>query len=393
MEIGRIHRTIRDKEPSGEQHFFTQEAAGAARAFHKTLPGYAPTPLVRLDAQAERLGLGGLFVKDESFRFGLNAFKALGGSYCIAKILSKRWGLAGENPSYISLKKTADSGAERVTFVTATDGNHGRGVAWTAGLFGQKAVVYLPKGSRPERVRNIGVLGAETHVTDFNYNGSVRFAAHQAGIHGWELVQDTDLVTYKREPRWIMQGYTTMAEEIREALGSTRITHLLLQAGVGSMAAAMAAYVRNAFPDPKPRICIVEASAADCLYRTAEKGDGSLVEIRGKMPTMMAGLACGLPCGIAWDILCSCAEDFFSVPDETAAEGMRLLARPLGTDPAIVSGESGAVTAGLLAELMTNPAFAADRDIMSLGKDSVVCCISTEGDTDPENYRKVLAED
>lgn len=382
---------MRETSSSSERKNFTGEAARKALAFHRTIPSYAPTPLARLDAQAEALGLGALYVKDESRRFGLNAFKALGGSYCMAKLLAERWGLDAENPAYGLLKDRADSEAEKVIFVTATDGNHGRGVAWTAKQFGQKAIVYLPRGSSPERVRNISALGAETLVTDFNYNGCVRFAAHQAGINGWVLVQDTDLVTYKREPRWIMQGYTTMGEEIREALGSTRITHLFLQAGVGSMAAAMAAYVLNSFPDPKPRISIVEPRAADCLYRTAEQNDGRLVEIRGKMPTMMAGLACGLPCAIAWDILNSCAADFFSVPDEISAKGMRILGRPIGSDPILVSGESGAVTTGLLAEIMTEPDFAEDREIMGLGKDSTVCCISTEGATDRDNYDRILA--
>ncbi len=369
---------------------FSQEYAERVLAFHRSFPTYRETPLGNLSDLAGRLGLGELHVKDESGRFGLNAFKALGGSYAIGCHIADQLGL---DLSTLSYEKLASAGAKDktggITFVTATDGNHGRGVAWTAKQFNQKAVVYLPKGSRPERLLSIRAEGAEASVTALRYDDAVRLAGRKAGENGWVLVQDTAWEGYEDIPFLIMQGYMTMAAEAAAQLGK-RPTHIFLQAGVGSMAAAVAGFFANVYGDAKPLITVVEPCGADCFYQTAKANDGKRHFAEGDLNTIMAGLACGEPSLTAWPILRSYADFFVSCSDDVAIKGMRLLGRPTGDDPKIVSGESGAVTAGLVAELMLNPGRSALREALGLGADSVVLCFSTEGDTDSANYKRIM---
>ena len=194
-------------------------AVAGAHAFHSAIPGYAPTPLVSLPAQAKALGIGQLWVKDESKRFGLNAFKGLGGSYAIAQHLCDRLGIPVDEHAFAAL--TSPAAKEKlgeVTFVTATDGNHGRGVAWAARIFGHRSVVYMPKGSARERLENIRAQGAQAEITDLNYDDAVRLAARMAEEQGWMLIQDTAWEGYEDIPTHIMQGYTTLAWEIGQAL-------------------------------------------------------------------------------------------------------------------------------------------------------------------------------
>lgn len=359
------------------------EKARSVRAFHETFPQYAPTPLWSLPAAAERLGLGAVYVKDESFRFGLNAFKVLGGSYAIGSILADRCGL---ELRYDTITK---SPMEQLTFITATDGNHGRGVAWAAREFGHKSVVYMPKGSAQVRLENIRRAGADASITELSYDDAVRKAKADAERNGYLVVQDTAWPGYEAVPRSIMQGYLTMGLEAWEQLPQMP-THIFLQAGVGSMAAAIAALFSQ-LPGGRPRIVIVEPNSADCFYRTAKANDGKLHFVTGQMDTIMAGLACGEPCPPAWEILKSTARYYLSGPDYAAETGMRLLGQPLGSDPKIVSGESGASAFGFVAELMTDPSLGDLRQELGLGPASRVLFFSTEGDTDPENYRKILS--
>ena len=341
---------------------------------------------------AGRLGVAQIYVKDESQRFGLNAFKALGGSYCIGKYIAGRLGMNIEEVSYEMLsgeKTRARLGT--MTFVTATDGNHGRGIAWTANILGHKSVVYMPKGSARERLDNIQALGANASITEFNYDDAVRFASDEAERNGWIFVQDTAWPGYESIPGWIMEGYTTMGHEIATQLGGEIPTHILLQAGVGAMAGAMTGFFADYYKNElRPRIVIAEPDKADCIYRTAAAGDGKIHAVSGALDTMMAGLACGEPCTLAWDILKAYGDHFISVPDTIAANGMRILGNPLPGDPRIISGESGAVTAGLIAEIMQNEALKDLRKALALDKDSHILCISTEGDTDKENYRRIV---
>ena len=366
----------------------TGEQARLARAFHSSFPQYAPTPLAELSALAAQMGLKSLLVKDESQRFGLNAFKVLGGSYAIARHIAARLGLRPEEMTFAALRSEAARAAlGNAVFFTATDGNHGRGVAWTARELGCRAVVRMPQGTVESRVENIRALGAEVTVEDCNYDGCVRLAARQAKeTPGGVLVQDTAWPGYTQVPLWIMQGYLTMALEADGQMAAPP-THIFLQAGVGSMAAAVAAYFAQAYPQNPPKIILVEPTAADCFFRSAANGE--ITAVTGEMRTMMAGLACGEPSPIAWDILKGLTTAYLSCEDAAAARGMRALARPLAGDKAIVSGESGASTLGALLDAAADEKA---REALGLDGNARVLLFSTEGDTDPVNYRRVLEE-
>ena len=366
----------------------TGEQARLARAFHSSFPQYAPTPLAELSALAAQMGLKSLLVKDESRRFGLNAFKVLGGSYAIARHIAARLGLRPEEMTFAALRSEAARAAlGNAVFFTATDGNHGRGVAWTARELGCRAMVRMPKGTAKSRVENIRALGAEVTVEDCNYDGCVRLAARQAReTAGGVLVQDTAWPGYTQVPLWIMQGYLTMALEADEQMVAPP-THIFLQAGVGSMAAAVAAYFKQAHPQNPPKIILVEPAAADCFFRSAANGE--ITAVTGEMRTMMAGLACGEPSPIAWDILKRLTTAYLSCEDAAAARGMRALARPLAGDKAIVSGESGASTLGALLDAAADEKA---REALGLDGNARVLLFSTEGDTDPVNYRRVMEE-
>lgn len=391
----KIRYVYREKNKSasvgtGFPHFRESDARQVLH-YHRSFPEYRETPLADLSALAGHLGVAGFYVKDESFRFGLNAFKVLGGSWCIGNYIAKRLGRPLEELTFDWL--TAPETRKvlgPLTFVTATDGNHGRGIAWTAARLGQSSYVYMPRGSAQERLDNIRATGANASITDMLYDDVVRFAKTQAEKNGWVLVQDTAWPGYEEIPLWVMQGYMTMAYEAVRQLGETRPTHVFLQAGVGSMAAAVAAFLANYYGDTCPNITIVEPHGADCVYQTALHGDGALYPTQGDMQTIMAGLACGEVCSLAWTLLDACGDCFVTIPDTTAARGMRVLGNPLGGDPRVVSGESGASTTGLAVELLQNPSCSALREKLKLDEKSRILCFSTEGDTDRENYRRIV---
>jgi len=382
---------------TGKKHtafdFLSAQKAESIRAFHKTFPQYSVTPLAHLPEMAGIMGLDDLFVKDESKRFGLNAFKVLGGSYAIGCILAEKLGKSIEEVSYASLTSPeAKQQLGDMTFITATDGNHGRGVAWTATQFGMKSVVYMPAGSAQERLDNIRAAGADASITEYNYDDAVRLANKHAQENGWTLVQDTSWDGYESIPAHIMQGYCTMALEAHEQMlqQGKKPTHIFLQCGVGSMAAAVAGLFASLYGEERPVITIVEPNAADCMFRTAEAADGQLHSVSGRMETIMAGLACGEPCSLAWEVLSACSDFFLSCPDYAAATGMRMLGNPWGKDDRVISGESGASAFGCVAEIMTDPALADIRKALRLDENACVLFFSTEGATDTENYRNVV---
>ncbi|MBQ6595144.1 MAG: diaminopropionate ammonia-lyase [Clostridia bacterium] len=382
-----VRKGDREREiPAEILRVYGAETAGRVMAWHETLPGYTRTPLVSLKELAGYLGLGSLWVKDESRRFFLNAFKGLGASYAIGRLLQARLERRGAGDADLEELRREARG---LTFVTATDGNHGRGVAWAARLFGAKAVVYLPAGTARERLENIRALGARAEMTDLSYDDTVRLAAGKAEEEHWILLQDTAWPGYETVPRWIMQGYTTMGAEIAEQLGAERPTHVFLQAGVGSMAGALAAFFADRYGSDRPRIVVVEPEGADGLCRTAEAGDGKL-HAPEKLETIMAGLKCGEPCTLAWEILKECADAFVRIPDRAAAKAMRVLGAPLDGDPRVVSGESGAAGLGAVLELLQNGDRADLAGRLALGAGSRVLVISTEGATDRENYRHIV---
>ena len=399
---------------------FSPAVAQRVRAFHASFSQYCPTPLVALPGLARELGLKSVCVKDESKRFGLNAFKVLGGSYAVARCLAERLQIpeqgltksqlsesansssissastSGSTSATTSGKSTATSPASRVadkiTFISTTDGNHGRGLAWTARELGYPCIIYMPKGSEPTRRNNILALGAQCSITDLNYDDTVRMSWNLAQEKGYVMVQDTAWEGYEQIPAWIMQGYLTLAAEILEQMqaASIRPTHCFLQAGVGSFAAAVAGFLVAAMGSDAPRIIIIEPHAADCFYRSALAGDGKAHAVGGSLQTLMAGLACGEPSTLAWSILKNYTTAFMSCPDYMAANGMRMLAAPVRGDQPIVSGESGAAGAGALHWLMSNPAAADQRKALGLNADASVLLISTEGDTVPHIYRSIV---
>lgn len=370
--------------------FMSLENAKKVQSFHASFPMYRATPLTELKETADNLGLGTIYMKDESYRFGLNAFKVLGGSYAIGSYLAEKLGKTIEEMPYEELvsdrtkKELGD-----ITFVTATDGNHGRGVAWTANKLRQNAVVYMPKGSARERLQNILAEGADASITDLNYDEAVRLANRQAEEKGWVMVQDTAWEGYEDIPEWIMQGYGTMGYEAYTQLPE-KPTHIFLQAGVGSMAGAVTGFFASIYGEERPVITIVEPNKADCVYRTAEAADGKLHFVTGEMNTIMAGLACGEPCSIGWNVLRDYADNFISCPDYMAAQGMRILASPVKGDPQIISGESGAAAFGCVTEIMRDPKYRDIREKLGLNENSRVLFFSTEGDTDKENYRSIV---
>ena len=373
---------------------FTSEEAVKAHSFHTGFAQYSQTPLTSLPNLAKALGVNSIHVKDESYRFGLNAFKVLGGSYALGRFIAKTLELPIEElPAQKILSPEVREKLGQLTFITATDGNHGRGVAWTATQLGQKSVVYMPKGSAVERLENIRAAGADASITDLNYDDAVRLADKHARENGWVMVQDTAWEGYTDIPLWIMQGYTTMGYEIvhqLEAAGEDAPTHVFLQAGVGSMAGAMTGFFAAYYGEDRPFITIVEPKLADCLFRTAKADDGTLHNVTGDMNTIMAGLACGEPCSLGWDILKNHADAFLSVPESAAADGMRILAAPAKGNSPIVSGESGAAAFGAAANILLDDALAHMKEALGLNQNSRLLFISTEGDTDRENYRNVV---
>ena len=241
-----------------------------ARTFHESFPQYSVTPLVKLNHMAEKLGLGSLYIKDESYRFGLNAFKVLGGSFAMARYIAQQTGKdVSELPYNILTSEALKKEFGQATFFTATDGNHGRGVAWAANKLGQKAVVLMPKGSTQTRLNNIRKEGATATIEECNYDECVRMAADMAARteHGI-IVQDTAWDGYEEIPSWIMQGYGTMAMEADDQLhedGCEAPTHVFIQAGVGSLAGAVQGYFANRYPKTPPKVVVVEAESAACL--------------------------------------------------------------------------------------------------------------------------------
>ena len=364
------------------------------RDFHRSFPQYSVTPLAALDRLAEELGVGGIYIKDESHRFGLNSFKALGATFALASFIAETvgrsvWDL--DHSAMTSPEMRRELGD--FTFFATTDGNHGRAVAWAATQIGQKSVIYMPKGCPQVRLDNIRREGAEAYITESNYDDTIRFTASlAANTPRGVIVQDTAWEGYEDIPGWIMQGYGVMPLEACQQLSELGIkpTHMLAQAGVGAFAGSAQGLVANFYGEDSPVTFIVEPTAANCHFRSVLKGDGSIVNVDGDMDTMMAGLACGEPNILSWDILKNKSAYFAAIEDEAAARGMRVLGAPLRGDPRVISGESGASTMGFLLELLTRDDLSGLREQAGIDCNSRILLFSTEGDTDPGNYRRIV---
>jgi diaminopropionate ammonia-lyase len=346
----------------------------AIAAFHASLAGYRPTPLHALPGLARELGVGSILVKDESQRFGLNAFKVLGASWAAHCFFER-------------------NGTGAVTLAAATDGNHGRAVAWAARQAGKEAVIYVPRQTVAARIAAIRAEGAEVVVVDGTYDDAVSRADADSRANHWQVFSDTGYPGYMEIPAWIMDGYCTLFVEMDAQLadlGAAPPDVVIVQAGVGGLAGAA---VRNFLGDKRPcrpAIVCVQPTEADSLLESASLGDGEPHATRRSQESMMAGLVCGMPSLVAWPVLKRGATSFISVDDRFAAEAMRRLYFPLAGDPRIISGEAGAAgLAGLLA-LCCEPRFAEARARLGTSNKTSVLVINSEGDTDPVNFRKVL---
>lgn len=363
--------------------------------FHKSLPNYNPTPLVDLKELAKYYGVDKIWIKDESKRFGLNAFKVLGGSYAIGKCLSKVLGRdISELPFSVLTSEEVRKQLGEITFVTATDGNHGRGVAWMAKHLQQKSVVYMPKGSAIMRLNAIKAEGADASITEFNYDDAVRLANDNANKYNWIMVQDTAWKGYEDIPLWIMQGYGTIMSEILmdlEEKCEKKPTHVFLQAGVGSFAGAMQALLAEEYGEGRPITIVCEPHGANCIYKSFLADDGRPHSVMGDLTTIMAGLACGEPNTISWEILRDYSDFAVSCDDSISAKGMRILSSPIVGDERVISGESGSVGLGMFASLMEHKEELKEFwEKLGIDENSRILCISTEGDTDKEGYRNVV---
>jgi len=365
---------------------------GRIRKFHKSFPQYDVTPLVSLENLADKLGVGGIYIKDESYRFGLNSFKALGCTFALAGYIAQKLNVPVWELDYKTLPEAAGKLGE-FTFFAATDGNHGRAVAWAARELGQKAVIFMNKGCPQVRLEHIKREGAEASISDLNYDDTIRYVNELAAkTPNSVIVQDTAWEGYEDIPGWIMQGYAVMALEACEQLRQIDVepTHMLIQAGVGAFAGSAQGFVSNYYGEKDPVSYVVEPKAADCYYRSAEKGDGTSVNVSGDMKTIMAGLACGEPSFISWDIMKNKSDYFVTIEDTHAAKAMRVLGAPLDGDPRVISGESGASAMGFLLELLQNNNLKELKEQSGIDKNSRILLFSTEGDTDPENYRNIV---
>jgi diaminopropionate ammonia-lyase len=365
--------------PSGEVPDL--EAGLRPRDLHRTLPGYEVTPLHRLEDLAEANGLGEVWVKDESLRLGLPSFKILGGAWAVHRLVLQQAGRDLEGTGIDDLREAAATLGE-VTLATATDGNHGRGVARMAKLLGFGAVVYVPTGTAQARIDAIASEGAKVVVDPGNYDDAVDRAAREAAEHGWFAVADVARDEDDRVPDWVMDGYDTIFDEADEQLPGPP-TVVFLQAGVGALTGAgLRHYLRasGAGGGRRPRFATVEPLSAACLLESADAGE--LLTIDAGQESIMAGLNCGTPSSGAWPAIQATVDVYLAVPDERAREAMRLLA-----DSGIVSGESGAAgLAGLLAAL-EDPAA---REALQLDGHARVLVLNTEGATDPGAYLDIV---
>ena len=360
-----------------------------AKATISSWPGYAPTPLVPLPSLAEEAGVASLHYKDEGGRFGLGSFKALGGAFAVARLLQRELEARLGRPVSMDdiVSKAYPEEASKITVCCATDGNHGRSVAWGAQTFGCRCVIFIHATVSEGRKTAIEAYGAEVRRCDGNYDDSVRVAQSVATAEGWFVVSDTSYPGYMEIPKDVMQGYELMGAEAFDQLDLPP-THIFLQTGVGGMAAAVAAQAKRRWGHARPTIVLADPELSACWMKSFVAGEPTAVE--GDLDTLMAGLACGEVSALAWEILKDHGDAVMALPDEAAIEMMRRLAHPVGTDRPIVAGESAvAGLAGLMAAAANEDA----RKALGLGPDSRVLVFGSEGDTDPELYKELVGMD
>jgi len=363
-----------------------------ASAEIRSWPGYSVTALRLLRTVAADAGVDAVYYKDESSRFGLGSFKALGGAYAVFRLLTREiaraTGVQIVHAAELRNGKFNDL-TRRITVTCATDGNHGRSVAWGARMFGCRCVIFVHATVSRERVAAIAAYGAEVRRSSGNYDDAVRLAARTAAAEHWFVVSDTSYEGYLDIPRDVMQGYALMVDEALRQLPPDAVpSHVFVQCGVGGLPAAVCAHLWERFGTRRPRLIVVEPENAACFYASALEGRPT--PVHGALETVMAGLSCGEPSLIAWRLLDAGADDFMAIRDEPAVACMRLLAEARRGDPPIVAGESAvAGVAGLL--LASSEPHA--RASLGLETSSRVLLFGTEGATDPASYRQIVGRD
>lgn len=385
----RPNRSLRRDAVYGSRQSAVLNASDNSRAWQeiRSWPGYAPTPLIELPGLARRAAVGSLVYKDEGQRFTLGSFKALGGAYAVARFLSME--LASRGIADV----TADvlrSGryrhyTEALTVAAATDGNHGRSVAWGAQMFHCRCIIYLHEHVSRTREDEIARYGAEIKRVNGGYDNSVHQCADDARVNGWRLVADTSANGDAFAPSLVMQGYTLLAEELRQQMRSAPPTHVFVPAAVGGLAAAMVGHFWESEGAKRPRIVAVQPMTADAIGRSVTTGMPTPVP--GEVDTFMACLAAAEVSPVAWEVLQHGLDGVVTIADDVARETMRLLANGRDGDPPIIAGESGcAATAGFLAA-------AEDHDVaaaLGLGPGSRVAVVGSEGATDARIYRETV---
>ncbi|MDZ7840471.1 MAG: diaminopropionate ammonia-lyase [Gammaproteobacteria bacterium] len=376
--------------PEDVSEVLSPELAAEAQREIAEWEGYAPTPLHCLNAIARSAGVRSIYYKDEGVRFSPGSFKALGGAYAVQQLLRQEIGrLSGQAVSLEDIRERRFPDlAGTITVATATDGNHGRSVAWGAGRFGCRCVIYVHREVSAGRCKAMERYGAEVRRIDGNYDDSVHRAQADATENGWFIVSDTSYPGYTTLPRYVMAGYTVMMKEALEQIPGPELpTHVFLQGGCGGLAAAAAGYLWQVLGDRRPRLIVVEPVQADCLYQSVSSGRRVDVNIREE--SVMAGLSCGEVSTLAWMMIRPSVRDFVSMNDDLIAPTMRLLAQA-GNGRPIIAGESA--VPGLAALLA---AARQERLWKALGLDgeSRVLVLGTEGATDPGIYRDLTGVD
>ena len=383
----------REAVPPGQAYSTIVGAALSDHGFDAALqeishwPGYQPTPLHRLTHLAAHLGVHSIDYKDESQRFALKSFKALGGAYAVFRLIQKSIALQFPGVQATVVDVLSGRFKETVSAVTvtcATDGNHGRSVAWGAQTFGCRCVIYVHQTVSQGRADAIAAFGAEVVRVPGNYDDSVRHADQQAQVHGWTVVSDTTYKGYCEIPVDVMHGYGVMAREVVAEM-PTPPTHVIVQAGVGAFAAAVCATFWLAWGPQRPRFILVEPQNAACFFESGLAGQP--VAVAGELDTVMAGLACGEVSPVAWDILRFGVQAYATLADDFALQAMSLLAKPSAPDLANVAGETGSVGLGLLLAIEKSPEL---KQLLWLNARSRVLILGSEGDTDPAIYQSVV---
>lgn len=351
---------------------------------------YEPSPLHDLTELAAEMGVGKIYYKDESTRFGLKSFKSLGGAYAVVHVLREhlRTKYPGAEISDQDLKdgKYADD-LKNFTVATATDGNHGRSVAWGAHQCGIKCKIYMHAGVSQSRSVAVELLGADVTWVDGNYDDSLLQVKRDAIENEWHIISDTSYEGYTYVPKYVMAGYTVMTKEISDQLGEDQIpTHIIIQGGVGGLAGAICAHAAKIWGDKRPRFIVVEPETADCLYQSAKIGRPKMVHIEKE--TLMGGLSCGEVSTIGWNILKDNADDFITISDDNVKSAMCLMAMGIGTDQGIEAGESAVAGIAALMELNENEELKAT---LGLDHNSRLLLFGTEGATDPELYKEIVS--